>query len=47
MFYNKNQKNSILDSSGFDYIDLKNALYFDSACQTLRPMEVIQAEQDY
>lgn len=30
----------------FDYLDSK-AYYFDSACQTLRPQQVIEAEVDY
>lgn len=47
MFFNKSQKNSITDLSGFDYLDQEKSFYFDSACQTLRPIEVIKAEQDY
>lgn len=42
---NKNQSNNIDDN--FGYIDQKKYFYFDSACQTLRPQRVIQAEQDY
>lgn len=42
---NKNQNNNIDDD--FVYIDQKKYFYFDSACQTLRPHIVIQAEQDY
>jgi selenocysteine lyase/cysteine desulfurase len=34
------------DIQNFDYLD-KNAYYFDSACQTLRPQSVINSEVEY
>lgn len=44
LFGNKDKKES--GSTGFSYLD-KNVYYFDSACQTLRPQEVINAETEY
>lgn len=44
MFRKKEQKNKQV---GFDYIDSNKHFYFDSACQTLRPQEVIDAEIKY
>ncbi len=34
-------------SKGFEYLDSQKYFYFDSACQTLRPQEVIDAEVEY
>lgn len=34
-------------SKGFEYLDIQKYFYFDSACQTLRPQEVIDAEVEY
>lgn len=44
MFFQKNEKSNLID---FDYLDSKKFFYFDSACQTLRPQQVIDAEVEY
>jgi len=48
MWFTKKQSRAVGDTThqGFSYLD-EGVLYFDSACQTLRPYEVIAAEQDY
>lgn len=44
MFPKEKTTNKIQD---FDYLDHKKYFYFDSACQTLRPEQVIDAEVQY
>lgn len=47
MFSNTIRKQAEEVSSNFNYLDLQKSYYFDSACQTLRPNKVIDAEIDY
>ena len=47
MLFNDTTKDLLGSLSSFDYINLQKSYYFDSACQTLRPKDVIEAEQDY
>lgn len=41
------QKKEITNLIDFNYLDTKKFFYFDSACQTLRPQQVIEAEVEY
>lgn len=47
MIFNKKGKTNTDRVNNFDYLDNTKYFYFDSACQTLRPQEVIDAEVDY
>lgn len=42
-----NKSKTELQQKGFNYLAYEDAFYFDSSCQTLRPFEVIMAEQKY
>lgn len=44
MIFQKKVVNNLVD---FNYLDNKKFFYFDSACQTLRPQQVINAEIEY
>lgn len=45
-FFKKNPTKNQDQLKNFEYLN-ENIAYFDTACQTLRPWEVIQAETDY
>lgn len=47
MIFSRNKVKENIEKHDFSYLTGKDAFYFDSSCQTLRPYEVISAEQEY